>query len=366
MDGRSREESPELVARALERLDGRELLPVSWSAFRKQKRPWSSFDMPEEQSEMHAATVALLRARLEQDPAEAWTSVDPALRDVAMWYARVLIRQEDLLADFRAAREDPASLHSRLPDGDRARIEAVLLVQGRGRADRTVEDWRETVERIAGRGDRWCVEDLEGALRPRDELDRLFSVLTPAGQQVLRDLVDPLDEAFVAATVELPGILPEIVGPERPAPAPWWWHRVPRDQSETLRRQLDGRATTDAMGRPIPAPRVIPPRDPGPWMRGWYSEGRAQMRVLLWERWDPLGLRSLDDPPEDAYDDYDGMLASNIKRGSDLEDVTAYLTTTLTEEDAVTPAWIAQCRRTAQDLLDWYRASNAPPPRNAD
>ncbi len=101
--------------------------------------------------------------------------------------------------------------------------------------------------------------------------------------------------------------------------------------------------------------------DARPWLRWWRLEGLPEMRALLWERWDPLGLRTVDDWPEDEYDGHANVLASKLKRGNGREDIAEYLTKTLTEEDAaVTPAWADQCRQTAQDLLDWYRGSNAP------
>jgi hypothetical protein len=38
------------------------------------------------------------------------------------------------------------------------------------------------------------------------------------------------------------------------------------------------------------------------WVRWWRLEGLAQVRELLWELWDPLGLA--DDAPDDGYDTY--------------------------------------------------------------
>ena len=40
-------------------------------------------------------------------------------------------------------------------------------------------------------------------------------------------------------------------------------------------------------------------------VRWWRIEGRTEMRKILWETWDPLGLNALvreADCPEDEYD----------------------------------------------------------------
>jgi hypothetical protein len=39
------------------------------------------------------------------------------------------------------------------------------------------------------------------------------------------------------------------------------------------------------------------------WIRWWRIEGLGEMRAILWEKWDPLGVRGMtDDWPEDEYD----------------------------------------------------------------
>lgn len=39
-------------------------------------------------------------------------------------------------------------------------------------------------------------------------------------------------------------------------------------------------------------------------------QGLREMRGLLWEKWDPLGLRDM--APEDEYDSYAMVLASKL------------------------------------------------------
>ncbi len=102
------------------------------------------------------------------------------------------------------------------------------------------------------------------------------------------------------------------------------------------------------------------------WVRWWRIEGLGEMRQILWEKWDPLGLHDLmrdpeHDWPEDEYDSYANVLASKLKRGNDRSDIVSYLTTSLIEKDQIiTPAWTGRCAATADALIDWYAGSNAP------
>jgi hypothetical protein len=102
------------------------------------------------------------------------------------------------------------------------------------------------------------------------------------------------------------------------------------------------------------------------WVRWLRIEGLREMRQILWEKWDPLGLyepvRDAEEEwPEDEYDAYADVLASKLKRGNERSDIVSYLTTSLTDKDAViTPAWVARCETAADTLIDWYARSNAP------
>ena len=72
------------------------------------------------------------------------------------------------------------------------------------------------------------------------------------------------------------------------------------------------------------------------WVRWWRIEGLPEMRKILWKNWDPLGLCALmrdDEWPEDEYDSYANVLASNLKRGNDRADIVGYLTTSLIDRD---------------------------------
>lgn len=88
------------------------------------------------------------------------------------------------------------------------------------------------------------------------------------------------------------------------------------------------------------------------------------MRKILWKNWDPLGLCALmrdDEWPEDEYDSYANVLASNLKRGNDRADIVGYLTTSLIDRDTpITPAWITRCETAGDAPIEWYAESNAP------
>jgi hypothetical protein len=102
------------------------------------------------------------------------------------------------------------------------------------------------------------------------------------------------------------------------------------------------------------------------WARWWRIEGLREMRQILWEKWDPLGLHEVvsdpaEDWPEDEYDSYANVLAGKLVRGNGRSDVVSYLTTSLVEEDTpITPAWTARCEAAADALIGWYAQSNAP------
>lgn len=99
--------------------------------------------------------------------------------------------------------------------------------------------------------------------------------------------------------------------------------------------------------------------DARPWLNWWESRGLAEMRVLLWEHWDPLSLRGV--APDDEYDAYATVLASKLRRGRDREDLSAYLLVTAVDDTReLSDAWREQCSHAAQVLLDWYACSGAP------
>lgn len=99
--------------------------------------------------------------------------------------------------------------------------------------------------------------------------------------------------------------------------------------------------------------------DAAAWVTWWRTEGLHEMRPILWDHWDPLGLRG--QVPEDEYDSYAGVLASKLKRGNSRSEIVSYLATTLMDEgDVLAPEWTARCESAADALIAWYARTRAP------
>jgi hypothetical protein len=96
------------------------------------------------------------------------------------------------------------------------------------------------------------------------------------------------------------------------------------------------------------------------WTRWWRLTGRDQLRALLHERWDPLGLGE-DQTPTDELDDDALAVAGLLRRGAPPAEIAAHLATAFADAHAPTPAWTAHCERVATELVAWYAASDAPP-----
>lgn len=90
--------------------------------------------------------------------------------------------------------------------------------------------------------------------------------------------------------------------------------------------------------------------------RDWYawykSRGGSQLRVLLMDLWDPIGVRGV---PEaiDEYDTYAGRIANSIRAGADVGDVAAMLSDARTDAMGLSadPATDAAA---AAAIIDWY------------
>lgn len=86
------------------------------------------------------------------------------------------------------------------------------------------------------------------------------------------------------------------------------------------------------------------------WVGWWRARGLYEMRSILWDHWDPLGLKG--QAPDDEYDSDAGVLASKLKRGNERSDIVSHLTTSLMEKDDVlAPKWTARCENAADVLI---------------
>jgi hypothetical protein len=59
--------------------------------------------------------------------------------------------------------------------------------------------------------------------------------------------------------------------------------------------------------------------------RWWRERGARELRELLYEEWDPIGIRDLSDHSADEYEQYAGQLMRRLRAGADEEDVAAQL-----------------------------------------
>ncbi|HKG57802.1 MAG TPA: hypothetical protein VKA85_11190 [Candidatus Limnocylindrales bacterium] len=88
----------------------------------------------------------------------------------------------------------------------------------------------------------------------------------------------------------------------------------------------------------------------------WFKRrGGRQLRILLMDNWDPIGVRGA---PEaiDEYDRYVGRIADSLRRGANVQHVAAMLTAARTGSiglgaDPETDA------TAARSIVDWYAAA---------
>ena len=86
--------------------------------------------------------------------------------------------------------------------------------------------------------------------------------------------------------------------------------------------------------------------------RWWKSRGSGELRELLMEHWDPIGVNGI---PE-ARDEYDGYLAPLVNRlhdGADAQAVAEYLASLQTERMGL-PVAAGQLHDVANRVVAWY------------
>ena len=60
------------------------------------------------------------------------------------------------------------------------------------------------------------------------------------------------------------------------------------------------------------------------WHMWWKRTGGSELRHLLLEEWDPIGVRDVPEA-QDEYDGYLGQIGSRLREGSHAEDIASYL-----------------------------------------
>ena len=96
--------------------------------------------------------------------------------------------------------------------------------------------------------------------------------------------------------------------------------------------------------------------DTADYERWWRERGARELRDLLYEEWDPIGLKHIADGSTDEYEAYAGQLARRLRAGASEEDVALLLLSFQAEmglDTAEPPLEVA--RR----IREWYRASRA-------
>jgi hypothetical protein len=82
-------------------------------------------------------------------------------------------------------------------------------------------------------------------------------------------------------------------------------------------------------------------------------EGARQLRRLLLERWDPIGVAGI--APDDEYDAYMGDLV-RLARKRDLEGLIDYLEWARTDRMGLDAARAAD-ERVAREIIRWYEGA---------
>ncbi len=90
--------------------------------------------------------------------------------------------------------------------------------------------------------------------------------------------------------------------------------------------------------------------------RWWRDRGSAELRELLYEEWDPIGLKDLAENSSDEYEAYAGQLVRRLRAGADDEEVAEQLAAFRVEMglEAGEPDL-----ETARRIREWYRSAAA-------
>jgi hypothetical protein len=90
--------------------------------------------------------------------------------------------------------------------------------------------------------------------------------------------------------------------------------------------------------------------------RWWRERGAGELRDLLYEEWDPIGLKDLADDSADEYEHYAGQLVRRLRAGSTDEEIAALLES-FRQDMGLEPQDLPL--DTARRIRAWYRESRA-------
>lgn len=122
-------------------------------------------------------------------------------------------------------------------DWKRIRQFSVRLEREFGRSRRLADllkAWATIVSEVE-QGYKLGIEDYTNDLAIRDILQELIQILSPDGQVVLKQLIEPMDARFLQATRPVDRPLLPPLGDESLG---FWWYRIPKEAGEDLLRDL--------------------------------------------------------------------------------------------------------------------------------
>ncbi len=90
--------------------------------------------------------------------------------------------------------------------------------------------------------------------------------------------------------------------------------------------------------------------------RWWRERGSEELRALLYEEWDPIGVKDLAEDSADEYEAYAGQLARRLRAGASDEEVAALLAS-FRVDMGLEPGELQL--GTARRINEWYRASRS-------
>jgi hypothetical protein len=88
--------------------------------------------------------------------------------------------------------------------------------------------------------------------------------------------------------------------------------------------------------------------------RWWRERGARELRHLLYEEWDPIGLKNLAEDSSDEYEAYAGQIVRRLRSGADEYEI-AELLEGFRVDMGLEPA--EPPRETGRLIREWYRAS---------
>jgi hypothetical protein len=86
----------------------------------------------------------------------------------------------------------------------------------------------------------------------------------------------------------------------------------------------------------------------------WRERGAGELRELLYQEWDPIGLKDLAEDSTDEYEAYAGQIVRRLRAGSTDEEIAALLES-FRRDMGLEPA--DPPLDTARRIREWYRAS---------